>query len=130
MESKHKDDRDYVNASERPNNDNESLTDAQAALREFRKKLPRRSSEPILGGVIAGYAEHFQLNVWLLRLIVFSIVFFGSIIGGWEFLLLYGVFFLLMKEPIKKTSIADHVGLRFFNAVVMKIRQFGDNITP
>lgn len=68
---------------------------------EPRKKLYRSRKDAVLGGVCAGIANYFGLDITLVRILTFILIFFGGI-SLWIYIILWIV---LPKEPIRKFNL-------------------------
>lgn len=72
------------------------------------KELYRIPQQGKIAGVCAGVAERFNLEVWLVRIVVLSAFFLGG--TGFVFLIYVAAWFMLDKKPFVKPNIGglDH----------------------
>jgi len=63
------------------------------------KKLYRDPSNAKLGGICAGIARYFDCEIWLVRLITFSLFLFS--LGTWVIVAYIALYFILDEAPQK-----------------------------
>lgn len=84
------------------------------------KELYRIPQQGKIAGVCAGVAERFNLEVWLVRIVVLSAFFLGG--TGFVFLIYVAAWFMLDKKPLVKPNIG---GLDHSVSVKSKVWQQG-----
>ncbi len=75
--------------------------DTQSYSQERRKKLYRNRKNAVLGGVCAGIADYFNIDITLVRILTFILIFFGGI-SLWIYIILW---IILPREPIRKFNL-------------------------
>ena len=63
-----------------------------------RRRLTRSRSERVIGGVCGGLADYFSIDVTLLRIITFILIFFGGSASGST------LFLIIIQEDIQNVN--------------------------
>lgn len=66
----------------------ETFGEYQASQKSQKVKLTRSRKERVIGGVCGGVSEYFGIDITLLRIIAFLLIFFGSL-GFWVYIILW-----------------------------------------
>ena len=66
------------------------------------KKLRRNNQDDVLGGVLAGFADFFNIEAWIIRVIFFVIVLFFYNLGSF-LVILYIALWIFMPEKESDT---------------------------